>query len=106
MERASLKKASDALLVAIQDARTGKYKPDRENDELTRALNNPEHPGRTRGKGLAPWVEGFAEWNEIYRSRKRKRKHELDRIQMVESKNAELEHKYMLQQEQINRPSQ
>ena len=61
MERASLKEASDALLVAIQDARTGKYKPDRENDELTRALNNPEHPGRTRGKGVVPWFEGFAD---------------------------------------------
>ena len=97
MVQASLKEASDALLGAIEAAQTGAFQPERENDELTCALKNPEHPGRTRGKGLVPWVEGFAEWNETYRSRKRKRKHELDQIQMVESKNAELERKYMLQ---------
>jgi hypothetical protein len=44
MERASLKEASDALIVAIKDARTGAFKPERENDELTHALKNPEHP--------------------------------------------------------------
>jgi hypothetical protein len=46
MERASLKEASDALIVAIKDAQTGAFKPERENDELMRALKNPEHPGR------------------------------------------------------------
>src|SRR3954465_78883 len=27
----------------------GTFVPDRENDELTQALGNPEHPGQTRG---------------------------------------------------------
>src|SRR3990170_7087805 len=73
MERASLKKAQDDLLVAIEEARTGVFTPNRENDELTRALKNPEHPGRTRGKGVIPWFEGFADWNADYRSRARKK---------------------------------
>ena len=45
--RASLKGADDAILVAIEEARSGVFQPNRENDELTRALGNPEHPGRT-----------------------------------------------------------
>ena len=45
--RASLKGANDAILVAIEEARLGVFQPSRENDELTRALGNPEHPGRT-----------------------------------------------------------
>ena len=67
--RASLKGADDAILVAIEEARTGVFQPNRENDELTRALGNPEHPGRTQGKGALPWYEGFSDWNTDYRTR-------------------------------------
>jgi hypothetical protein len=73
LERASLKGATDSLLVAIEEARTGVFMPNRENDELTRALKNPEHPRRTQGKGVVPWFEGFADWNDTYRGRARKR---------------------------------
>ena len=45
--RASLKGADDAILVAIEEARSGVFQPNRENDELMRALGNPEHPERT-----------------------------------------------------------
>ena len=45
--RASLKGVDDAILVAIEEARSGVFQPNRENDELTRALGNPEHLGRT-----------------------------------------------------------
>jgi hypothetical protein len=31
-------------------------------DELIYALQNPEHPGRTRGKGVIPWKYGFSEY--------------------------------------------
>ena len=79
MVQASLKEASGTLLVAIEAARTGVFQPERENDELTRALGNPEHPGRTRGKGVVPWVEGFADWNVSYSSRARKKKQEEDK---------------------------
>ena len=33
------------LDTAIYEAKQGKFQPQRENDELTRALKNPEHPG-------------------------------------------------------------
>ena len=58
-KKASLNGAEKKLLDAIEDARKGVFTPNRENDELTRALGNPEHPGRTRGKGVIPWYEGF-----------------------------------------------
>ena len=35
-----------------------------------------EHPGRTRGKGVIPWYEGFSEWNDDYRTRARKKMEE------------------------------
>jgi hypothetical protein len=48
------------------------FKPDRENDELTKALKNKEHTGRTRGLGSAiPWRSRFAEDSQTYRSRER-----------------------------------
>ena len=47
LERESLKEADLSILVAIEEAQTGVFTPNRENDELTRALANPEHPGRT-----------------------------------------------------------
>ena len=44
----------------IKAAHAGTFIPDRENDELTMALGNPEHPGRTRGTpGSLPWRAGF-----------------------------------------------
>jgi hypothetical protein len=39
----------------IEDVKAGKLKVDREMDELTMALGNPEHPGRCRGYGVVPW---------------------------------------------------
>ena len=71
----------------MADAQAGLFRPDRENDELTRALGNPEHTGRTRGKGAGvPWKEGFSEHIDSYRSRKRKKDREGDRIGKLERK--------------------
>jgi hypothetical protein len=36
-------------------------KVDREIDELTMALKNPEHPGRCRGFGVVPWKFGLGD---------------------------------------------
>ena len=86
------KNASQAILAAIEDARTGVFQPERENDELTRALKNPEHPGRTRGKGVIPWIEGFKDWSDSYKSRSRKKnleavkkKQDADRLEDLET---------------------
>ena len=73
-KKASLNGVEFKLLDTIEDARKGVFTPNRENDELTRALGNPEHLGRTRGKGVVPWYEGFADWNADYRSRARRKK--------------------------------
>ena len=114
--KASLKGADDAILVAIEEARTGVFQPNRENDELTRALGHPKHPGRTRGKGAIPWYEGFSDWNTDYRTRARKkiaeekkrkmeeeqRKRDYKRLQGLKASQAELVVKFQRQQEQID----
>jgi hypothetical protein len=91
---ASLENASKELLKAIKAAQEGQFHPDRENDELTLALGNPEHGGRTRGVGVVPWYEGFAGWQDSYKSRSRKKKVEADRL-------SKLEQKYEQQQQEI-----
>ena len=92
------------------------FTPNRENDELTRALGNPEHPGRARGKGAIPWYEGFSEWNTDYRTRARKkiaeekkrkmeeeqRKRDYEHLQGLEASQAELAVKFQRQEEQID----
>ena len=40
---------------------------------LTQALENKEHPGRTRGASLVPWKIAFEEESSTYRSRSRGR---------------------------------
>ena len=43
------------LQEAIQAVSQGTFKPDREKDKLTYALQNPEHPGHTRAR---EWFRG------------------------------------------------
>ena len=119
-KKACLDGAEDKLLVAIEEARSGLFKPNIENDELTRALGNLEHPGRTRGMGAIPWYEGFSDWNADYRTRARrkiveekhwkmeedKRKLDYERLQGLESAQADLVVKFRRQQEQIDSLSQ
>ena len=89
------------------------FEPNRENDELTRALGNPEHPGKTRGMGAISWYEGFSDWNANYITRARrkiaeekqrkmeeeKRKLDYERLQGLEASQAELVVKFQRQQE-------
>ena len=46
-----IEKVTKDLVAAIEKVRKGEYVPDRENDELTLALGNPEKVGRVRGYG-------------------------------------------------------
>ena len=58
----------------IDAAQQGTFVPDRENDELTMALGNPEHPGRTRGTpGSVPWKARFPNAGG-YKTREMRRK--------------------------------
>jgi hypothetical protein len=50
----------DALRSASKDVEEGRFHPEREKDELTRALGNDEHLGRTRTTlGSKLWKLGF-----------------------------------------------
>jgi hypothetical protein len=63
-------------LKIFEDVREGRVKVDREIDELTMALKNPEHLGRCRGFGVAPWKFGFRGDTATYQSRRRRRERE------------------------------
>ena len=55
-----MQEVSRDLVAAIDEAQQGTFQPQRENDELTRALKNPKHPGRARGIGVVPWKVAWA----------------------------------------------
>ena len=50
-----MQEVSRDLVAAIDETQQGTFQPQRENDELTRALKNSEHPRRARGIGVVPW---------------------------------------------------
>jgi len=85
------------LVDAIEKVRKGEYVPDRENDELTLALGNPEHCGRIRTLPGVTMKEAWPDCAGSYRSRSRKKKQDLDRISALERK-VEL-----LEQQQIDK---
>ena len=81
----------------INEALEGTFIPDRENDELTAALGNREHPGRTRGTpGSVPWKVGFTGASG-YKSRERKRKQELSVVQELTERVQRLEEQVLSQ---------
>src|SRR3954463_558641 len=72
----------------------GTFVPDRENNELTEALGNPEHPGRTRGTaGSVPWKYGFPDAGG-YKSRERKREKELSLMEQLNARVKDLEERH------------
>ena len=48
------------------EVRKWTHSTNRENDVLTQALGNKEHPGRTRGADLVPWKLAFEEESKTY----------------------------------------
>ena len=64
------------LQEAIQAVSQGTFQPDREKYELTYTLQNPEHLGRTRGKGVVAWKYGYRYYIDTYRSRDRRKNEE------------------------------
>jgi len=72
------------LMEIIKLVGEGAIKPNREKDELTLALGNPEHTGRCRGKGAVPWKYAFAGDIDSYRSRKRRKAEQEERVRMLE----------------------
>ena len=67
----------------IAAAQRGTFLPNREKDELTMALGNPEYPGRTRGTpGSIPWKVGFPDAGG-YKTHERRKKLEQDQLQAL-----------------------
>jgi hypothetical protein len=74
----SLREIALEILKIIEDVRAGRVKVDREINDLTMALKNPEHPGRCRGFGDVPWKFAFRGDIATYRSRRRRREREAE----------------------------
>jgi hypothetical protein len=61
------------LLKKIEDVKVGRLKFDKEIDELTLALRNPEHPVYCKSNGVVLWKYAFKGHNDTYRSHIRRR---------------------------------
>ena len=86
-KKAHLKFPIEALEKAHKDVEEGRFQPERENDELTRALGNKEHGGRTRGtEGSVPWKYGFPAERKRFpdKSHERRKARETDRLANLE----------------------
>ena len=64
----TIRRVAQRLFDIIDASASGAFVPNREKDELTYALETPEHPKRMRGKGLISWWHGFPEDAASYRS--------------------------------------
>jgi ribosomal 50S subunit-associated protein YjgA (DUF615 family) len=62
---------SKKVVEAHEQSLQGSFKPDRDRDELTLALRNKEHGGRTRGIWVMGCKYGFPGDVNSYKSRKR-----------------------------------
>jgi hypothetical protein len=76
---------------ALKLKEEGKFKPDREKDELSFALGTPEHTGRVRGLGVIPWKHAFLEDQATYRSRSRSKAEQERHLHALEERIAALE---------------
>jgi hypothetical protein len=72
----SLREAALEILKIIEDGRASRVKVNREIDELSMALRNPEHPGHCRGFGVVQWKFAFRGDISTYRSHRRRRERE------------------------------
>ena len=71
-----IRQPAEKLVHAIDLSSQGLFHPDREKDELSLALGNPEHLGRTTGYGTTAWKFGFPMDINSYRSRERRKNEE------------------------------
>jgi hypothetical protein len=94
----TLREKALELMNRIKDVKASRLKVDREMDELTMALRNPEHPGRCRDYGVVPWKYAFKGNLNSYRSRKRRKECEEDHWrQMMEQRLKEQDEKMQVE---------
>ena len=83
MDGRATKNTSQEATALYQCSAERDFVPDREKDELTMALGNPEHPGRTRGTpGSIPWKVGFPDAGG-YKTHERMKKLEQGQLQAL-----------------------
>ena len=71
------------LVTAIDEAKQGTFQPQRENDELTRALKNPEHPGRARSIGVVPWKVAWT-GDSLYKTHRKSKAEQDEKIRALQ----------------------
>jgi hypothetical protein len=69
----TLREKAVEIMKKIEDDKAGRLKVDREMDDLTLALGNPEHSGCCRGYGVVLWKYAFKGNINRYTSYKRRR---------------------------------
>jgi hypothetical protein len=74
----------EKLINVVHKTSKGEFVPDRENDELTVALNKPEQPGHIKVYESMPWKFGFANEIDTYKSQQRGKDNEEDRVRNLE----------------------
>lgn len=80
-----MQEVSRDLVAAIDETQQGTFHPQRENDELTRALKNPEHPGRARGIGVVPWKVAWA-GDPSYKTHRKSKAEQEEKLRAIEEK--------------------
>src|SRR4051794_29986701 len=83
--RKMLETPIENLKKTMKDIQEGKFKPDREKDDLSHALANKGHWGRARGNiGSPPWIHAFPDDIDTYRIRGRTSQEQKDRLKNLE----------------------
>jgi hypothetical protein len=86
------------LMKKIEDVRVGRLKVDREMDEVTMVLENPDHPGCCRGYEVVSWKYAFKGNLDSYKSHKRRRERKDEHWrQMMEQRLKEQEEKMQVE---------
>src|SRR6185437_6442738 len=78
-----MQEVSRDLVAAIDEAQQGTFQPQRENDELTWALKNPEHPGRARGIGVVPWKVVWA-GDSSYKTHRKSKAEQEEKLRAIQ----------------------
>ena len=98
----------EKIRTSHEDVEAGRFVPDRENDELTRALGNDEHTGRARGTpGSKPWKVAFPPEMKRYpdKSHQRRKEREAAEKRAAADRLRNVEEAVLRAQQQLDRLS-
>ena len=78
-----MQEVSRNLVTTIDEAQQGTFQHQRLNDDLTRALKNPEHPGRARGIGMVPWKVAWA-GDSSYKTHRKSKAEQEEKLRAIQ----------------------